>query len=97
MVRNFFRNFTEALVIPTRASESPQSSARITGKTKMAAPSTYKVFSLYLYDVVRFNVDLKCSYTLDYIAALILSPIDASQVFLCVQCTFVLFVFKLVF
>ena len=34
-----------------------------------------KKCSLYLYHVGYLNVDLKCSYTLNYIATLFLSPI----------------------
>ena len=42
----------------------------------MAAPVT--IFSsLYLYHVGNFNVDFKCSYTLDYTAILFRSPICA--------------------
>ena len=61
----------------------------------MAVP--VKKCYLYLYHVGRFNVDFKCSYTLDYIADLIQSPIDAlhSLAVHAIQCK-VVFVFKLV-
>ena len=44
--------------------------------TKMAA-LVKRFISLYLYHFGRFNVDLKCSYTLDYIATLFWSLIYA--------------------
>ena len=45
-----------------------------------------------------FNLDFKCSYTLDYIAALIRSPIYALHglALRAIQCKVLLFVFELV-
>ena len=74
----FLQHFTEArplLVSPPRNSESILSSVRQT-KTKMAAPVKRFIFFVFV-PLGHFNVDLKYSYTLDYIAALFRSPIYA--------------------
>ena len=78
----FLRHFTEAnppLVVVSRLFQSRASRAGQLVK-KMAAPiinGGWDVFSLYLYHVGGFNVVFKSSYTLDFIAALIRSPIYA--------------------
>ena len=56
------------------------------------------LFSMYLYHVGHFDVDLKCLCTLDYIATLFCSPIYALHGLAerAIQCEVVLFVFKLV-
>ena len=78
----FLRHFTEArplLVVVSRRFQSRASRAVQLAK-KMAAPIVnggWDVFSFYLYHVGGFNVVFKTSYTLDFIAALIRSPIYA--------------------
>ena len=60
-------------------------------------PPYRDLFSLYLYHVVHINVDLKWSYTLDYIATLFRSPIYALHrlAVRAIQCKVVLFLFEL--
>ena len=78
----FLRHFTEARplsVVVSRRFQSRASRAVQLAK-KMAAPIVnggWDVFSFYLYHVGGFNVVFKTSYTLDFIAALIRSPIYA--------------------
>ena len=76
----FLRHFTEARPLSVVVSRRFQSRASrsVQLANKMAAPivnGDRAVFSLYLYHVGGCNVDFKSSYTLDFIAALIRSPI----------------------
>ena len=78
----FLRHFTEARPLSVVVSRRFQSRASrsVQLANKMAAPivnGDWAVFSLYLYHVGGCNVDFKSSYTLDFIAALIRSPIYA--------------------
>ena len=65
----------------------------------MAVPVKRFIFFLYLYLVGHFNIDFKCSYTLDYISTLFRSPIYALHglAVRAIQCKVVSFAFELVF
>ena len=96
----FLWHFSEArplLLTPPRNSESRPSS-EMTRSTKTAAPVKRFISILYLYYVGHFNVDFKCSYTLDYSATLFRPPIYALHglAVRAIQFQVVLFAFELV-
>ena len=61
-------------------------------------PPLRDLFSLYLYHNGHVNVDFKCFYTLDYIATLCRSPMNALHglAVRAIQYKVMLFVFELV-
>ena len=98
-VPTFLWHFSEArplFVFISRNSES-RPRAAMTLATKIPAP-VKRFSSLYLYHVGHFNVDFKCSYTLDYIATLFQSPVYALHglAVRAIQCKVVMFGFGLV-
>ena len=92
---SFLAQFTEARPL---VFDPPRNSEFIDELSQQKWLPPYRdLFSLYLYHVVHINVDLKWSYTLDYIATSFRSPIYALHrlAVRAIQCKVVLFLFEL--